>query len=202
MSALEIADIIGIISFAVSGFLIAVHMKLDILGIFISAFLTAFGGGLIRDIIANQKPFIFTDILPFTLVIITVILSIIFKLHKITHLEGKKAFVLTDTIGLVSFSISGAMIAHDVGFNVVGVVLLALLTAVGGGTLRDIVINRIPAVLVSDFYGAVAIIIGLIIYILDCLEWINYINLLITFAFGIALRLHAYYKKWHLPKLS
>ncbi|QDF30407.1 trimeric intracellular cation channel family protein [Halarcobacter anaerophilus] len=202
MSALEIADIIGIISFAVSGFLIAVHMKLDILGIFISAFLTAFGGGLIRDIIANQKPFIFTDTLPFTLVIITVILSIIFKLHKITDLEGKKAFVLTDTIGLVSFSISGAMIAHDVGFNVVGVVLLALLTAVGGGTLRDIVINRIPAVLVSDFYGAVAIIIGLIIYILDCLEWINYINLLITFAFGIALRLHAYYEKWHLPKLS
>lgn len=202
MSALEIADIIGIISFAISGFLIAVHMKLDILGIFISAFLTAFGGGLIRDIIANQKPFVFTDTLPFTLVIVTVILSIIFKLHKITDLEGKKAFVLTDTIGLVSFSISGAMIAHDVGFNVVGVVLLALLTAVGGGTLRDIVINRIPAVLVSDFYGAVAIIIGLIIYILDCLEWINYINLLITFAFGIALRLHAYYEKWHLPKLS
>ncbi len=60
MTALEIADIVGIISFAISGFLIAVHMKLDILGIFISAFLTAFGGGMIRDVIANKTPYIFT----------------------------------------------------------------------------------------------------------------------------------------------
>ena len=94
------------------------------------------------------------------------------------------------------------MIALEVGFNFIGVLLLALLTAIGGGTLRDIVINRIPAVLVSDFYGAVAVIIGLIIYILDYFDWINYPNLLMTFAFGIALRLHAYYEKWHLPKLS
>ena len=78
MTALEVADIIGIISFAISGFMIAIHMKLDILGIFISAFLTSFGGGMVRDIISNQKPFIFTDILPVTLVFITVTLSIIF----------------------------------------------------------------------------------------------------------------------------
>lgn len=201
MTALEVADIIGIISFAMSGFLIAVHMKLDILGIFISAFLTAFGGGIIRDIIANRTPFIFIDTLPVSLVFITLLLAVIFKLHKVSNLEGKTAFVLTDTIGLVSFSISGAMIALEADFNFVGVLLLALLTAIGGGTLRDIVINRIPAVLISDFYGAVAIIIGVVIYILDYFSWINYINLLITFAFGVALRLLAFYKKWELPKL-
>jgi len=202
MSALEIADIIGIISFAISGFLIAVHMKLDILGIFISAFLTAFGGGLIRDIIVNKSPFIFTNTLPVTLVFATLFLAIIFKLHKISNLEGKSAFVITDTIGLISFSISGAIIAIDANFNFLGVLLLALLTAIGGGTLRDIVINRIPAVLVSDFYGAVALIVGAIIFILDYFDWVNYINLLITFFFGLALRLIAFYRKWELPKLS
>ncbi len=61
MSALEIADFIGIISFALSGFLIAVHHKLDILGIVITSFLTALGGGLLRDVISNQVPFIFTQ---------------------------------------------------------------------------------------------------------------------------------------------
>ena len=64
MTALEVTDIIGIISFALSGFLIAVHHKLDILGIIITAFLTALGGGIIRDVLANKSPFIFTDYLP------------------------------------------------------------------------------------------------------------------------------------------
>ena len=202
MSALEIADIIGIISFTISGFLIAVHMKMDILGIFISAFLTAFGGGMIRDVIANQTPYIFTHNLPIILVISTLIFSIVFKLHRITDLEGKTAFVVTDTIGLVSFAISGAIIAINADFNYIGIILVSLLTAIGGGTLRDIVINRIPAVLMSDFYGAIAIIIGFIIIALDYFGQVNKITLLITFAFGIALRLFAYYKKWHLPTLS
>ena len=69
MSALEIADIIGIISFALSGFLIAVHCKLDILGVFISAFLTAFGGGMTRDVLADRTPYVFTSNLPLSLVI-------------------------------------------------------------------------------------------------------------------------------------
>lgn len=202
MDILLIADIIGIISFTISGFLIAVHMKLDILGIYIAAFLTAFGGGMIRDIIANQAPYVFTNTLPVLLVFFTVILAILFKLHKITDLEGKTAFVVTDTIGLISFAISGAMIAIEVDFNFVGILMLSLLTAIGGGTVRDILLNRIPAVLVSDFYGTVAIITGFIIYVLHENSQITFINIMITFCFGILLRLLAYYKKWHLPKLS
>jgi len=202
MSALEIADIIGIISFALSGFLIAVHHKLDILGIVITAFLTALGGGMARDIVANKIPYIFTQNLPVILVICAVLFAIIFKLHKITDLEGKKAFVLSDTIGLVSFSISGALIALEVDFNFFGVLLLSLITAIGGGTLRDIIVNRMPAFLISDFYGSVAIIIATIVYTLNHFNQITFINLLITFIFGVCLRLLAYYKQWHLPKLS
>lgn len=202
MSALEIADIVGIVSFALSGFLIAVHMKLDILGIFISAFLTAFGGGMIRDIIANKTPYIFTQNLPIILILGTIFFAVIFKLHKINDLEGKIAFVITDTIGLASFAISGALIAMQVEFNFIGIILLSLLTAIGGGTLRDVIINRIPSVLVSDFYGAIAIIIAVVIIATDYFYEINNISLLIIFIFGIVLRLYAYYKKWNLPTLS
>ena len=201
MTPLEIADIIGIISFALSGFLIAVHYKLDILGVFISAFLTALGGGMIRDVIANKTPYVLSDNLPIILVSTTLFLAFIFKLHKTTDLEGKTWFIVSDAIGLVSFAITGALIGINANFNFLGVLMLAFLTAVGGGTIRDILINKVPSILVSEFYGTVAIIIGLITYFLHLGNISSIFSLTITFIFGVTLRLLAFYKKWHLPKL-
>jgi uncharacterized membrane protein YeiH len=202
MSALEIADIIGIICFALSGFLISVHYNLDILGVFNSSFLTALGGGMIRDVLADRTPYVFTDTLPVILVIATVLISLLFKLHKIDDLEGKTAFIISDAVGLVSFAITGSLIAIQNDFNFLGVLILAFLTAVGGGTIRDILINRVPSILVSEFYATVAIIIGLIVYALHLLELKSLGSLIIVFIFGVALRLLAYYKNWHLPTLS
>ena len=91
MSALEIADIIGVICFALSGFLIAVHYKLDILGVFISSFLTALGGGMIRDVLADKTPYVFTNNLPVVLVVATVLIALLFKLHKIDDLEAHES---------------------------------------------------------------------------------------------------------------
>ena len=202
MTALELADIIGVICFALSGFLIAVHYKLDILGVFISAFLTALGGGMTRDVLANKTPFIFTDTIPVILVIATVFISLLLKLHKIDDLEGKTAFIISDAIGLVSFAITGSLVAIENDFNFLGVLILAFITAVGGGTIRDILINRVPFILVSEFYATVAIIVGLITYVLDLLDLRSIFSLIIVFVFGVTLRLLAYYKNWHLPKLS
>lgn len=202
MTPLEIADIIGIICFALSGFFIAVHYKLDILGVFISSFLTALGGGMIRDVLADKTPYIFTHTLPVTLVIITVLIALFFKLHKIDDLESKTTFIISDAIGLVSFAITGSIVAIQNDFNFLGVLILSFLTAVGGGTIRDILINRVPSILVSEFYATIAIIVGLITYCLHLLELKNLLTLTIVFIFGVALRLLAYYKNWHLPTLS
>ncbi|MDD2291338.1 MAG: trimeric intracellular cation channel family protein [Aliarcobacter sp.] len=202
MSALEIADIIGIICFALSGFLISVHYKLDILGVFISSFLTALGGGMIRDVLADRTPYVFTTNLPVILVVATVVIALLFKLHKIADLEGKTAFIISDAIGLVSFSITGSIVAIQNDFNFLGVLILAFLTAVGGGTIRDILINRIPSILVSEFYATVALIIASIIFVLEILELRTLPAITLVFIFGVALRLLAYYKNWHLPTLS
>ena len=202
MSALEIADIIGIICFALSGFLISVHYKLDILGVFISSFLTALGGGMIRDVLADRTPYVFTTNLPVILVVATVVIALLFKLHKIADLEGKTAFIISDAIGLVSFSITGSIVAIQNDFNFLGVLILAFLTAVGGGTIRDILINRIPSILVSEFYATVALIIASIIFVLEILHLRTLPILTIVFIFGVALRLLAYYRNWHLPTLS
>lgn len=201
MSALEIADIIGIISFAISGFLIAVHYKFDILGLFISSFLTALGGGIIRDVIANKTPYVFGDIKPILFVIAALVFSLIFRLHKITNLESKTAFIITDAIGLTSFAITGSIIAIETSFNFFGVLILAFLTAVGGGTLRDILINKVPSILNAEFYATVALIVAVIVYMLSIFNQLNILNLTIVFIFGVTLRLLAFYKKWSLPKL-
>ncbi|MDD2886446.1 MAG: trimeric intracellular cation channel family protein [Aliarcobacter sp.] len=202
MSALEIADIIGIICFALSGFLISVHYKLDILGVFISSFLTALGGGMIRDVLADRTPYVFTTNLPVILVVATVVIALLFKLHKIADLEGKTAFIISDAIGLVSFSITGSIVAIQNDFNFLGVLILAFLTAVGGGTIRDILINRVPSILVSEFYATVALIIASIIFVLEILQLRTLPAITLVFIFGVGLRLLAYYKKWHLPTLS
>ena len=126
----------------------------------------------------------------------------LFKLHKITNLEGKWAFVISDAIGLSSFTITGAIIAIESDFNFLSAVMLAFITAVGGGTIRDVLINRMPFILVSEFYATVALIIGSVVYILDAFELRNIFSLIIVFIFGVVLRVLAYYKKWHLPTLS
>ena len=202
MSALEIADIIGIICFALSGFLIAVHYKLDILGVFISSFLTALGGGMIRDALADRTPYVFTTNLPVILFVATVLIALLFKLHKIDDLEGKTAFIVSDAIGLVSFSITGSIVAIQNEFNFLGALILSFLTAVGGGTIRDILINRVPSILVSEFYATVALIIATIMFMLEEFGIRNLASITIVFIFGVALRLLAYYKNWHLPTLS
>ena len=201
MNILEVAEIVGIVSFALSGFFIATCNKLDILGIALAAFLTALGGGVVRDILSNRELFAFHNNLASILVIVVVFFAILLKLHRFEKIEKSPFFIISDTLGLVSFAISGAVVAVEVDFNFFGVVLLAFITAVGGGVMRDMLINKIPFVLVSEFYGSVAILVGVLIYLLNQIDLLNFITILIVFGFGMILRLVAYYKNWHLPKI-
>lgn len=202
MLGLETAEIIGTIAFALSGFYVAVKDRLDLLGVFIASFLTALGGGIVRDTIADRAPYTFTHLLPSILVIGVIALSIILKLHEKDEIEKKFYFIISDTLGLVSFSISGAIVGLHVGFNFFGVVLLALLTAVGGGVMRDILLNRVPILLTSEFYGTVSLLVGAILFVLNQFDMMGFFSLMMVFIFGVAIRLLAYYKSWNLPKIG
>jgi len=195
----EVAEYIGIIAFAISGFLVGVRNKLDLLGVFISVFLTAFGGGLIRDVIASKAPYTFTHTAPALLVVVLLIIMIYIKLHQKEGIENKAAFIISDSIGLVSFSISGALVALEVGYNLTGIMALSFITAVGGGITRDVIINEVPFVLKTGFYGSVALLIGFTIFTISLLNVVNYFTLTLIFLAGVFLRLIAYYKKWSLP---
>ena len=196
------ADIIGIIAFSISGYLVAVRNHLDLLGILIASFLTALGGGIVRDVILNTTPFTFKEYYPATTVLIVLSLAFLFQLYKKKEIERKLFFVISDTIGLVAFSITGALLALEAEFNIFGVVILSFLTAVGGGLTRDILINKVPAVLVSDFYGSIALLVALLLFISDYFNYLNEISIFFISAFAIALRLLAYFKGWKLPKIG
>lgn len=84
---LIITDIIGLISFTITGFIIAVYYKFDLVGIFISSISTALGGGIIRDGMIGQMPFAFTHDYPFYVILETIGVMMIFKLHCFKKLE-------------------------------------------------------------------------------------------------------------------
>ena len=195
----EIAEYIGIIAFSMSGFFVGVKNKLDLLGILIATFLTALGGGIMRDVTLNKIPFTFSHNYPALIVISVLLLLILFKFHQRNSLENKALFILSDSIGLVSFSISGALIAIENNFNITGIIAMAFLTAVGGGIVRDVIINEVPFVLKTGFYGTISILIAIILYALNTLHVSSYTNISILFFAALALRLIAYYAKWSIP---
>lgn len=196
------ADILGIVAFALSGFLVGVRNNLDLLGVIISASLTALGGGVVRDVILDRTPFAFNEYYPAITVISTIVLAFLFRLYRREQLERQWLFVISDTIGLVAFSITGALLAIDAGFNFFGVIILSFLTAIGGGVLRDILINQVPAVLVSDFYGSIALIVSILLLILAATTGVSTLTVAAVATVAITLRLAAYIKGWHLPTLK
>lgn len=114
--------------------------------------------------------------------------------------ESRLLFVLCDAIGLVAFAITGALVASVANAPFFGYIMLAFLTATGGAILRDILVNNVPEVLHSGFYGSIAVLVAAIIYLLDELDCATPTHLLIVAISGVLLRLLAYHHRWQLPK--
>ena len=195
----EVAEYIGTVAFAMSGFFVATRVKLDFLGVLISVFLTAFGGGVIRDIVVDKTPYAFSHTMPGIMVLSIMILLILFRFHKKESVENRLWFILSDSIGLVSFSITGALIAIENELNLTGILALSFVTAVGGGITRDVIINEVPFVFKTGFYGTVALLVGILMYVLHIFDMMTFYPIVAVFILGVTLRVVAYYKKWSIP---
>lgn len=91
---LLILDIIGIISFALTGYFVATKKRLDLLGVFLISFVTAFGGGFIRDVSVNKTPFVFTQNYPFYVISVTLIIAYFYKFHTKDFTSKKSLYFL------------------------------------------------------------------------------------------------------------
>jgi uncharacterized membrane protein YeiH len=101
----------------------------------------------------------------------------------------------------VAFSVTGALVGLNADLNFFGILVLAFLTATGGGIIRDVFVNEVPAILSSGFYGSVAILVGFMIYVLHMFDLVQDVTIAIVFVLGLILRLVAHYNDWHLPRV-
>ena len=199
--AMYFASLTGGIAFALSGFLAGTKKNLDWMGLFILSFLTANGGGVLRDILADRPPVILLSNEPFLIALGVTLLGSLFKLQRYTAVENQWLFVICDAIGLAAFAITGALVALTINAPFFGFITLAFLTAAGGAILRDILVNNIPEVLHSGFYGSIAVLVAVAVYLLNMTDSITTASLLGVFLGSLIIRLVAYHYQWKLPKL-
>jgi uncharacterized membrane protein YeiH len=196
---LEDLSIIGTIAFALSGALVAIEEEYDLFGILVLSFITAFGGGMIRNLIIGLPVALFwNQNVEFTCALIAILLVIIIPPTWIKF--GLKPILLCDALGLSVFSVQGGIYAQNADYSVVAVMVAAAMTGIGGGMLRDILAQRKPIVLRDDVYAIWALFSGAMIG----LKWIN-INVdwqvygLIAVVF--ILRVLSILFKWQLPRV-
>lgn len=193
-------DIIGTMAFAMSGALTAMKKKLDPFGVFIIAFVTAVGGGTLRDILIGHTPVGWMQNLDYVYVIIAgFFLAIIFR-KKLDRL--RKSLFLFDTIGLGVFTLVGLQKGIDIGLHPIICIALGTMTACFGGVIRDILSNEIPVIFRKEIYATICIGGGLLFFVLKILHWNEDVLYLITSLFIILLRLMAVRYKWHFKPLE
>ena len=155
MDMMPVFDMIGTVAFAVLGALAGVYKKLDVFGVLILALATAVGGGIIRDVvISNTPPMAFRDP-TYVLVSLAGALAAMLLRHQCERFNG--AIQVCDAIGLGAFAAAGANMAADCGYyNFLTVSFLSVVTAVGGGVIRDVFIQVLPGVFYKEIYATAA----------------------------------------------
>ncbi len=152
---LYVLDLLGVAVFAVSGVLAAGRKSLDLFGVLVIATLTAIGGGTVRDLLLDRHP-IFWIAQPIYLVVIAIAAALTMLYVRLRRPPGD-ALLYADALGLALFTIAGAQIAEGASLAPIIIVLMATITGVAGGVLRDVLCAEIPLILRRDVYATAAI---------------------------------------------
>lgn len=197
---LDLLGIIGTMAFAMSGALTAMHKKLDPFGVFIIAFVTAVGGGTLRDVLIGRTPVGWMqDVNYVYVIVIGFILAILFR-KKFERL--RTSLFLFDTVGLGVFTLIGLEKGINIGLHPVICIALGTMTACFGGVTRDILCTEIPVIFRKEIYATICIFGGIVFFILRKLNLEADLLYLTTSLFIISVRLMAVKLKWHLPPFS
>ena len=206
---IKVLEIIGTIAFALSGSLVAISSGLDIFGVVFIACITAFGGGVIRDILLGKTPpAIFDHFSVFLIALFVAVLAFIIAYMYRERFDSFKTKIeqinnIFDALGLSAFVVIGSEIGYVNGFSNNGFVIVfaGMITGVGGGILRDILIDTTPYVFKKHVY-ALAAILGSIMYFLlrKYTQNINQASVLSMFLI-FTIRMLATRYRWSLPKI-
>jgi uncharacterized membrane protein YeiH len=198
---LLIFEVLGVLAFALSGALEAARKKFDAVGVVFVAFVAAFGGGTLRDVLIDRRPFFWIEQEFWIWIIIAAAIALPFVL-KANHVEPtQRAMQIPDAIGLGVFAATGTQIALNAQFTPLIAVCMGVITAVVGGLLRDVLVNEVPAVL-NDHrpYATLAFAGSWIVVLFQVLKFDQNVGIFLAAIAIIGLRIAGLKFRWKLPR--
>lgn len=193
-----VLDAVGIFVFGVTGGTLAVRRRFDLFGVVVLALVTALAGGVARDLMLGATP-------PAALTHPHYLWSALasglaaFFFHKAIERLGKPVMVL-DALGLGLFAVAGCRKALDYGVDPSAAVLLGVVTGVGGGIVRDLLVNEAPRVLREEIYASAALLAALIVILGEHFAWPWTVTSTAGVAAAFLLRVVSYWRGWRAPR--
>lgn len=193
-------EVIGTLAFALSGLIEAARKKLDIVGMAMVTFLAAFGGGTLRDILLDRRPFFWVEN-QFWIWVVLAMCALALVFMRAKHIEPtERATAWPDAIGLGIFTAGGTQIALQSGMPALIAIIMGIITAVFGGVLRDVVVNEIPRAFVDHQpYTVVAFAGGWVVVGMNLVGASPFVSVAVGAAVITALRFMAMIFSWRLP---
>lgn len=200
MNVIYILDILGTFAFAISGALVASEKKLDLFGVLIIAFVTAVGGGMLRDVLINAHPINWiADRNYLWTIFAAVLFTMLFK-SKIAHLS--KTMFLFDTVGIGVFTLLGLKKGLAFDLHPLIALIMGMISAVFGGVLRDVLTNKIPLIFEKEIYAFACLAGGITYLVLSEFPIIE--NVIFIISASVVVIIRAVSVKYHLqlPKIK
>jgi uncharacterized membrane protein YeiH len=197
MSLLLVLDLVGTFVFAISGATAAVTRRLDLFGTLVLSFVAGNFGGITRDVLIGSVPP--AAISDWRYLAVSLLAGVITFYWSSAVDKLSSPVLVFDAAGLALFAVSGAQKALAFGLNPVMAALLGMLTGVGGGMVRDVVVTEIPAVLRADIYAVAALAGAAVVVIGDLLHIPPTATTIVGALLCFGLRLMAIHRGWHLP---
>jgi uncharacterized membrane protein YeiH len=164
-----LVDLLGTVAFAISGAAAAAERRLDVFGVYAVAFVTACGGGIVRDLCLGALPPVGISDWRYLACAVFAATMTIGAARWVERLKHPVTFF--DALGLGFFAVVGARKALEHGAQIEAAILLGTVTAVGGGVIRDVLLNRVPAILAKELYALAAIVGAAIQVVADVNGW-------------------------------
>jgi len=158
-------EFVAVLAAAFSGFAEARNKKMDAVGVFTVAFITAFGGGTLRDVLLDRRPFFWVEHQSYVVLILVLTLIATPLLRLAQRVVPPTMFVVADAISLGFFSIAGVTVASELGSPPIMAAMMGVVTGVFGGVLRDVILNEVPMVLRDGKPYALAALAGCIFFL-------------------------------------
>lgn len=193
----DVLNVIGTIAFAISGVIIAVEVKYDIIGAFALGLITAFGGGAVRNLLIGIPiNVLWQQNTLFLIAMVTITIVFLLPDKAVQRLKDWNLLNFFDAIGLSAFAIQGAMYAHSIDLPLMAIMFSAAITGAGGGIIRDVLAQQKPIFFQKEVYLFWAMFAGFLIG----MGWAEKpLQLYSLFGIILLLRVISYRFGWSLP---